>query len=67
MNEDVLAWKDEDYREAMGADLSTHPAGQIDLSHIGTDAVGASSCSLITISYMINSCANLCELPIHAV
>jgi mersacidin/lichenicidin family type 2 lantibiotic len=32
MNDVIRAWKDEDYRAQIGADLSTHPAGTIDLA-----------------------------------
>ena len=28
----IRAWKDEDYRDEVGADPSTHPAGTIDLA-----------------------------------
>jgi mersacidin/lichenicidin family type 2 lantibiotic len=35
MHDKIRAWKDEDYREQIGADLTAHPAGHIDLSALG--------------------------------
>ncbi len=54
----VRAWKDEDYREDLGLELSDHPAGDIDLMPVALDAPSdpsISSYDMICMS-IINNC-----------
>jgi mersacidin/lichenicidin family type 2 lantibiotic len=62
----IRTWKDEDYRDEVGADPDAHPAGIIDLAAAGpsayepdtfpsrTDTPGVSACA-------ISQCADICS------
>ena len=64
MHDIIRAWKDEDYRDEMGADPAAHPAGIVDLTAAirsaglgalaGTKAMVASECE-------ISHCADICS------
>jgi mersacidin/lichenicidin family type 2 lantibiotic len=64
MHDIIRAWKDEDYRDEIGADPAAHPAGIVDLTAAirsaslgdlaGTKAMVASECE-------ISHCADICS------
>ena len=62
----IRAWKDEDYRAEVGADLSTHPAGSIDLAAANIPPVAttptATDCPThaVTCSWVPSGC-NICS------
>jgi len=58
----IRTWKDEDYRDEVGADPGAHPAGIIDLAParpsayepVRTDTPGVSVCA-------VSQCADICS------
>jgi len=58
----VRAWKDEDYREAMGLDPAVHPAGAIDLSPLKTIEADVTTTGDICESLALSCFTDLCPI-----
>jgi mersacidin/lichenicidin family type 2 lantibiotic len=62
----IRAWKDEDYREEVGADPDAHPAGIIDLAPVrrsagSAHADGVASAEGFGTTCEISHCADICS------